>query len=84
VSKKDSITTYTAISPELKTQRIIVDKENGKVKSINIYNHTKNMLYETSENLSYYPDSVYSIDKTQHVLLLGNNRYIITGKFLRK
>ena len=39
------------------------------------------MLYETSEELTYFPDSLYSINKNQHVLLLGSNNYIVTGNF---
>ncbi len=82
----DSITngemlTYKAKTADLKTQSLIITKNNSKIKAIHIFNHTKNMLYETSEELVYFPDSLYRINKNQHVLLLGSNRYIITGRF---
>jgi hypothetical protein len=76
----DSVT-YKALTPDLKTRELTVGKTNGKVTYIHIVNHTKNLFYETSEALTYLPDSVYTIDKWQHVILLGNNRYIIKGKF---
>ncbi|XHR93010.1 hypothetical protein ACFJIV_22110 [Mucilaginibacter sp. UC70_90] len=44
-----------------------------------IYNHTKNLLYETNEKLSYFPDSLYLIQKTQHVKLMGRNDYKVQG-----
>lgn len=72
---------YKAKTPDLKTQKLTITKTKGAVSAIHIFNHTKNMLYETSEVLSYFPDSIYNINKNQHVLLLGSNCYIITGKF---
>ena len=71
---------YTATDPDLKTREIIINKSGDKVKWILIYNYTKNILYYTREKLSYIPDSIYKIEKTQHVRLLGLNKYVITGK----
>lgn len=73
---------YTAVSPELKTRRIIICKAaDGTVRQISIYNQVNNALYNTSETLNYYPDSAYTIEKYQKVKLLGANTYKITGKF---
>ena len=74
---------YKAKTPDLKTQRLTIARVNGKITAVKVFNHTKNMLYETSEQLNYFPDSLYSIDKKQHVLLLGNNRYVVTGSFVK-
>jgi hypothetical protein len=82
LAQGDSIT-YKALTPDLKTRELTIGKTNGKVIYIHIINHTQNLLYETSEALTYLPDSVYTIDKSQHVILLGNNRYIIKGKFVK-
>ena len=46
-----------------------------------IVNHTKNMLYENTEKLSYFPDSLYLIQKKQRVRLLGTDTYRISGLF---
>ncbi|CAN5508835.1 hypothetical protein BH09BAC6_BH09BAC6_08890 [soil metagenome] len=70
---------YKAKFPELKTRELTIKKVNGKVKWILIYNRTKNILYQTTEKLSYFPDSVYVIEKVQKVKLMGSNSYKITG-----
>jgi hypothetical protein len=81
INNSDSVLIYTAKSPDLKTNRIIINKHGDKVKWILIYNHTKNLLYENTERLTYFPDSVYSIAKSQQVRLLGKNLYAIKGVF---
>jgi hypothetical protein len=82
VNSNDSVLIYTAKQPgELKTNRIIINKKGNKINRILIYNHTQNMLYENTEKLTYFPDSVYSITKQQRVRLLGTNLYTVTGKF---
>jgi len=79
ISNSDSAIVYRARTPELKTRRIIIKKAGDKVAWILIYNHTKNLLYETNEKLSYFPDSLYLIQKTQHVKLMGRNDYKVQG-----
>ncbi|TWJ02507.1 hypothetical protein JN11_01480 [Mucilaginibacter frigoritolerans] len=76
----DSLLFYKAIDPELKMREMIIKRDNKqKVKWILIFNRTKNILYTTTEKLSYYPDSLYLIEKDQHVRLMGNNHYRIEG-----
>ena len=81
VNTTDNITIYAAKDPALKTQRVVIKNENGKLKWIMIVNHTKNMLYENTEKLSYFPDSLYLIQKKQRVRLLGTDTYRISGLF---
>lgn len=78
-STGDGITLYKAAEPDLKVREIIVKKDAGKIKWIVIYTKTENILYKNIEKLSYYPDSLYRIEKSQHVRLMGNNNYKITG-----
>ncbi|MDB5002407.1 MAG: hypothetical protein JWQ34_632 [Mucilaginibacter sp.] len=66
---------YRAKTFDLKTQLIIITKNGDKIKWILIYNSTKNTLYHTTETLSYYPDSLYIIQKFQQISLFGDNRY---------
>jgi hypothetical protein len=85
-SNSEGITTYTAIDSALKTRYIIIKKQQGKVKLILIYNYKKTTLfgkalYWTTESLSYVPDSMYRIQKTQYVRTLGRNKYFIKGLF---
>lgn len=70
---------YRAKTPDLKTRLIVINKSGNKVKWILIYNYTKNILYQTTEKLSYFPDSVYIIQKYQKVRVLKANRYLIKG-----
>ncbi len=70
---------YKAKDPELKVREILIKKEGQKIKWILIFTHTKNILYQTTEKLSYYPDSLYIIEKGQTVKLMGSNHYIIKG-----
>jgi len=77
-----SLTIYMAKDTGLKTRKLLIKRENGKVKWIVIYNHTpKNLLYDSFEKLTYFPDSLYMIEKKQSVRVLGTNRYRITGLF---
>ncbi|WP_214071631.1 hypothetical protein [Mucilaginibacter sp. dw_454] len=70
----------TALTPDLKTREIAITRnKNNTIKWIMIINYSKNMLYQTTEALAYYPDSLYTIKKTQHVRLLGTNKYFIKG-----
>jgi hypothetical protein len=73
--------TYKAKFPDLKTREIVIKKENGKVSSIVISNIINNLLYTTTEKLSYIPGSYYQIEKTQKVKIMGANSYRIKGVF---
>lgn len=79
VSTTDNVTRYTAKDPSLKTQKVLLKMENGKLKWLMIINHTKNILYENGEKLSYFPDSLYLIAKKQSVRILGTSTYQISG-----
>ena len=71
---------YKAIDSNLHTRSIHIKKDSsGRLVHISILNYTSNNLYNSSESLSYTPDSIYKIVKHQDVLLLGNNKYEITG-----
>ncbi|HEY0176678.1 MAG TPA: hypothetical protein VGC08_09890 [Pedobacter sp.] len=81
-TKKDSNTViYTAREAGLRTRKIRITKSpTGKTSRIQIENKAENMLYTSVENLDYYPDSLYIIDKFQKVRILGPHKYLITGK----
>ncbi len=72
---------YRAKDHDLKTREIVIKLDKGKVKWIMIGNYTKNLLYMTREKLSYFPDSLYMVEKMQAVRVIGINRYKITGAF---
>lgn len=80
IKNQDTIS-YISTDPELRTQKIVLIKNDQEITEIRIENVTKNLLYNSVEKLSYYPDSLYLIEKKQDVVLLGSNEYRITGVF---
>ncbi|ADY52589.1 hypothetical protein Pedsa_2037 [Pseudopedobacter saltans DSM 12145] len=74
---------YTAKENDLRTQKIIIDFKDSKPVKFSIKNKSINYLYTTSEDLTFYTDSLYNIVKDQHVTVLGDNHYIITGLLVR-
>lgn len=74
---------YRAKLPDLKMRQMVIKKEENRVKWILIFNRTKNLLYHTTEKLSYFPDSLYLIEKDQKVRLMGNNKYKVQGVIMR-
>ena len=75
-------TIYLAEDPGLRTREINITKDaEGRVRKITILNQVDNMLYSSTEQLLYIPDSVYQISKQQHVAIIGDNRYFINAKF---
>ena len=81
VSADSNLVIYKALEPELKTREILIKLTGGKVKYIMIINDTKNVIFRTQEKLSYFPDSLYLVQKAQTVRFLGVNKYDIKGLF---
>ena len=81
---KDSSATkiiYTAKEADLKTQKIEIDLKNGLPVKFKIITKMDNLLYHSTEELEFYPDSVYSINKHQKVTIISQNNYLIKGFF---
>lgn len=72
---------YRSMDPKLRTQEIKIIKDNKQIREIIIKNSIKNYLYSSVEELKYYPDSLYEINKKQDVIILGSNDYHISGHF---
>jgi hypothetical protein len=70
---------YKAKYPELKMREMVIKKDKLQVRWVLIFNRNKNILYQTNEKLSYFPDSLYLIEKTQKIRLMGSNEYVIKG-----
>jgi len=75
-----NLTIYTAKEPDLKTREIILKKEKNEVVYLMIFNVVSNKLFQTKEKLTYYPDSLYIIQRKLNVRFLGSNSYLIEGK----
>ena len=74
---------YTALEDKLRTRKIEIDFVNKQPSKFTIYNNVANYLYQSEEQLTYYPDSLYSISKKHDVVLLGENNYSSIGKIVK-
>lgn len=81
-SHKTSLTeTYTSDNDKVPVKLLNVQYRAGKIVKIQILNSNSNSLYTSNDTLSYFPDSLYEIRKTQHIRLLNQKNYRITGRF---
>lgn len=77
----EGLTTYTSISDKIPVKKLEISLEKNRLTSIKVYLTNANDLYTSQDSLSYYPDSLYQIKKTQHIKLMDTKQYRITGKF---
>lgn len=77
---KDS-KTYLSDNEKVPVKSLKIKYRNGKLYNIEILIKTENLLYTSNDTLSYFPDSLYQVKKTQHIKLLNEKNYQITGKF---
>lgn len=72
---------YRSLEPDMRTQLIEIVGAPDSVVMIYIRNQEENALYKSLEELRYYPDSLYRIDKKQDIRFIGINEYQIEGSF---
>lgn len=76
-----NLKTYLSHGNKIPVKKLEIVSENNKPISIKVYITNANDLYTSQDSLSYFPDSVYQIKKTQHIKLMETKQYKITGKF---
>lgn len=81
VEKTDSIELYTSNNEKVPVKEMKVIKKNGQIYGLSILIRNSNTLYTSSDTLSYFPDSLYEVKKNQHIRLLSEKNYRITGRF---
>ena len=81
VTRTEYEDSYKSDNDKVPVKSLVIHHKNGKVKSIKILISNTNSLYSSNDTLSYYPDSLYEIRKMQHIKLLNEKIYRITGKF---
>lgn len=82
ITRSKNSVKYISADEELRTSKIFIKTDSaGTISHISIINKTDNALYSSIEELIYIPDSLYSIKKEQHVLIIGDNSFSISGKF---
>lgn len=80
VSGKADTKIYTSQSEKIPVKKLEVIEKKGKVISVQIFIHNINDLYISQDSLSYFPDSLYRIKKSQKIKIMGQKSYEIIGK----
>ena len=83
VVRKSNEDIYSTSDDKIPVKSLVVTHHNGRVKSIKVLLNTTNILYSSNDTLSYFPDSLYEIQKTQHIKLLSEKNYRISGLFIK-
>ena len=81
LEKHDGTHIYTSDDEKVPVKKLALRFEGKRIKQILIVLNTDNSLYDSKDSLSYYPDSLYRIKKTQHIKLLSSKHYEIQGLF---
>lgn len=81
VQKNNEQELYTSAVEKVPVKEVLILKKDNKPYHIQVLVNNTNMLYSSSDTLSYYPDSLYQIKKKQHIKLLSEKNYSITGRF---
>lgn len=82
VKKEGEAELYTTKNEKIPVKNVEIRYQKNKLKSIQILVITKNILYVSSDILTYFPDSLYEIKKTQKIKLLKEKRYSVIGRFI--
>lgn len=80
IDKKNGNEIYKSSAKKIPVKMIAVIEKNKRVKKIEIIIAYNNILYQSQDTLTYYPDSLYEIKKTQDIRFLKKKRFIIIGK----
>lgn len=79
-NKTDAQELYQSDNKKVPVKEVLILKKDGRISGIRILVKNSNMLYSSTDTLSYYPDSLYRINKKQHIKLMAEKRYSITGR----
>lgn len=74
------VTVYATENDKIPVKKLAVTRTNGKVTAIQLFIRNRNDLYTSADTLSYFPDSLYHLIKTQKIRLMKGNRYEVAGK----
>ena len=81
LQKQKDMEVYTSDNEKVPVKSLSIFYRNGKVRGIKLLISNANLLYTSNDTLSYFPDSLYQVRKTQRIKLLEEKNYRITGQF---
>lgn len=71
---------YTTLNEKIPVKEVSVFRHLQKVNKIEVVIANHNLLYHSNDTLTYYPDSLYQIIKSQKIRLMEGKRYKIVGR----
>lgn len=82
VQRSESTDIYTTNSTKVPVKKVSITKaDSNKVKRVQIIVENKNALYTSIDTLTYFPDSRYEINRTQKIRLMGQKKYLVSGRW---
>lgn len=81
ISKTPNLIAYKSTDQKIPVKKLEIALNNNKISSIQIFVTNNNILYTSKDTLSYFPDSLYEIKKTQKIKLMAAKNYRISGKY---
>jgi len=82
VEKVPGLERYTSNDEKAAVKSLIIRRSADAVTSIHITIKNKNALYTSVDELTYYPDSVYEINKVQKINFADPKIYKVKGRFI--
>ena len=80
VTREKHVTTYVSENEKIPVKKLEVRYQNNKVTSIFMVIKVDNILYHSTDSLTYKSNQYYEIKKTQQIKLLKEKKYTIKGK----
>lgn len=80
INQENGADVYTSDNKKIPVKKVLVERSNAKINKLEIIIDNKNILFQTQDTLTYYPDSLYQIKKQQKIRLLNQKKYLVVGK----
>lgn len=77
-------TIYRSNNDKVSVKMLQIIKNDAKVLEVSMEIVRKNILFVSTDLLSYYPDSLYDVKRQQNIKLLPQKKYQVTGRFKSK
>lgn len=78
--QQNGVAIYTSENKKIPIKKVSITWKGQKAGRIEIIIDNKNILYQSQDTLTYWPDSLYSIKKYQKIKLLKAKNYSVIGK----
>ncbi|RZK20469.1 MAG: hypothetical protein EOO86_04255 [Pedobacter sp.] len=80
IKEQNGVDIYTSNHKKIPIKKVSITWKGQKAGKIEIIIANKNILFQSHDTLTYYPDSLYEIKKQQKIRLLSEKKYTIIGK----